>query len=950
MKHCWLFLVAAMTLSGCETALDTKVDSLPSGITQIEHVAAKPGTSVIPYTKYRLDNGMTVILSPDHSDPLVHVDVTYHVGSAREDIGKSGFAHFFEHMMFQGSEHVGDQQHFKIVTEAGGKLNGNTTRDRTKYFETLPSNQLEKALWLESDRMGFLLQAVSKRKFEIQRSTVKNERAQNYDNRPYGLIWERLDEALFPVGHPYSWSVIGDVDDLNKVGVNDLKTFFQRWYGPNNAVLTIGGDLDSEQTLAWVKKYFGSIPKGPAVDNAPKQPVKLNNDRFITLSDRIQQPMLVLSWPTSFKGAQDQVAQDVLASAIGSGTNSLLYKRLIKTQKAVDAGAFLRCDELACTFNIYAMAPSGKNSDLTPLYHDVMAVLERFKQQGISSSKLEEITNSSESGAIFALQSVSGKVTELANSQTFYGNPAHLQTELERLRHLTKDDVMAVFDKYINGHAKVALSVIPHGKPALVAQKSNYTPPPRELPDYSKEQADEVQPTEISDDFDRSVMPQVTHGVYAHLPQSYHWNTANGMTIRGIEQTETPTVVMEFRVPAGSRVVPEGKEGLAGLTAALLKEGTTTQTAQALQAKLDQLGSSVDVSAGMYTTSIVVRSLRKNVSQTLAVMQDMLLHPKFSPQDFERLRQQSLQGAVYKQQSSSWMNSQAIRHVLFHGTRFARDASGNKDSLSSLTLADVKQFYQQYYTPNDTNVAVVGDITQTQARKALASFAVWQGHKAPPWQPVALPKQSHQSHIYLVDKPNAKQTTVSFVRLGPAYSATGERYKAYLANFNLAGNFNSRINLNLREDKGYTYGAFGYISTNKEFGHWVFSAEVKAPATADSIIEIHKEMAQYSQSGPTESDVKFMRLAVGQKKALSYETPGQKAQLLGHMMSYKLETNYLDEQEHIIKTIPRSTLKRLAHKWFDPNEYQIVVVGDAKTLKPQLQKTGLPVEPLEIIR
>ncbi|MFC3024782.1 M16 family metallopeptidase [Vibrio zhugei] len=950
MKHFWPLLVVVTALSGCGNAYDKQADSLPKGITEIEHVDAKPGSSVIPYTKYRLDNGMTVILSPDHSDPLVHVDVTYHVGSAREQVGKSGFAHFFEHMMFQGSEHVGDQQHFRIVTEAGGTLNGNTTRDRTKYFETLPSNQLEKALWLESDRMGFLLQAVSQRKFEIQRSTVKNERGQNFDNRPYGLIWEKIDQALFPVGHPYSWPVIGYVQDLDKVNVDDLKAFFQRWYGPNNAVLTIGGDLDVEQTLAWVQKYFGSIPKGPSVSDAPKQPATLETDRFITLPDNIQQPMLVMSWPTSFKGANDQVAQEVLASAIGNGNNSLLYKRLIKTQKAVDTGAFLRCDELACTFNIYAMAPSGKNANLTPLYKDIMDVLKTFKQQGISTRKLEEITNSSEASAIFDLQSVSGKVTQLANSETFYNNPAYLQAELQQLRALKKDDVMAVFDHYIHGHAKVALSVVPHGQPQLAARKANYTPPPRQLPDYSKEKAKHVEPVAISDNFDRSVMPPVTHGVYAHLPSSYHWKTANGMTVRGIEQTETPTVVMEFRVPAGERGVAQGKEGLAGLTAQLLLEGSKTLSSEDLESKLDQLGSSINIDTGMYSTSIVVRSLRKNVSQTLALMQDVLWHPKFDPKDFERLRKNSLQSAVYSQQSSSWMNAQAVRHVLFHGTRFANDPSGSKASLSSLTLDDVKQFYHQYYTPQGTKIAVVGDMTQEQVRHELASFSDWQGKAAPSWPTVTLPKLPSQSHIYLVDKPNAPQTTVSFVRLGPTYSATGEMYKARLANFNLAGNFNSRINLNLREDKGYTYGAFGYISANKDFGKWVFSAQVKAPSTADSIMEIHKEMAEYSQSGPTQRDLNFMRLAVGQKKALSYETPQQKAQLLGHMMSYKLDANYLDEQQHIVKTISRAALTKLAHKWFDPNDYQIVVVGDAKTLKPQLQKTGLSVEPLEIIR
>lgn len=367
MRMFWVSACSLLVITGC--ASNSPVSSLPDGVTFVESSKAEEGKVKIPYQKYQLDNGLTVILAPEDSDPLVHVDVTYHVGSAREEIGKSGFAHFFEHMMFQGSENVGDQEHFKIITEAGGTLNGTTNRDRTNYFETVPANQLEKMLWLESDRMGFLLDAVSQRKFEIQRSTVKNERAQRYDNRPYGLMWERMAEALYPEGHPYSWQTIGYVEDLDRVDVNDLKAFFLRWYGPNNAVLTIGGDIDVEQTLAWVNKYFGSIPRGPEVENAPKHPAKLAESKFITLEDRIQQPMVMVAWPTTYNGEANQASLDTLSSVLGSGTNSVLYQDLVKTQKAVDAGSFHDCAELSCNFYVYAMGDSGDKGDLLSLIH-----------------------------------------------------------------------------------------------------------------------------------------------------------------------------------------------------------------------------------------------------------------------------------------------------------------------------------------------------------------------------------------------------------------------------------------------------------------------------------------------------------------------------------------------------------------------------------------------------
>jgi zinc protease len=290
-------------VAGCQPATESAPQpaqaALPDGVTFVESVERKTADElVIPYSKYVLDNGLTVILHQDHSDPLVHVDVTYHVGSGREEIGKSGFAHFFEHMMFQGSENVGDEQHFKIVSESGGTLNGSTNNDLTNYYETAPANQLEKMLWLEADRMGFLLDAVTQEKFEIQRDTVKNERGQTFDNRPYGLVTERVGEALHPEGHPYSWSVIGYLEDLDRVDVNDLKKFFLRWYGPNNATLTMGGDIDPEQALAWVAKYYGAIPRGPEVEMPLKPAVTLDKDRYISLEDRVSLPLLFIDLPS----------------------------------------------------------------------------------------------------------------------------------------------------------------------------------------------------------------------------------------------------------------------------------------------------------------------------------------------------------------------------------------------------------------------------------------------------------------------------------------------------------------------------------------------------------------------------------------------------------------------------------------------------------------------------
>ncbi|WP_394128032.1 M16 family metallopeptidase [Vibrio hepatarius] len=952
MRKIWLGAFSLVALYGCASNNLPSVpffSSLPDGVTLVEEVDAQPGKAMIPYSKYELDNGLTVILSPDHSDPLVHVDVTYHVGSAREQVGKSGFAHFFEHMMFQGSENVGDQQHFKIITEAGGTLNGTTNRDRTNYFETVPSNQLEKMLWLESDRMGFLLDAVSQRKFEIQRDTVKNERAQNYDNRPYGLMWEKMGEAMYPEGHPYSWQTIGYVEDLDRVDVNDLKAFFLRWYGPNNAVLTIGGDIDTKQTLEWVNKYFGSIPAGPEVEQAPKQPASLSEDRYVTLEDRIQQPMLMIGWPTKYNGAEEQASLNALANVLGNGANSLLYQKLVKTQKAVDAGAFQDCAELSCTFYVYAMAPSGEKGALKPLYQELMQTLAEFEAKGVDDKRLEQITGMAEANAVFALQSVRGKVSQLASNETFFSTPDRIQSQLEQIRSVTPESVMDAYKTYVNGHHKVALSVVPRGKTELAAAPANFVTPPRTLPEYQKITDDQLAYRKADDDFDRSVMPEVAEGVKAQMPDLYRLYFDNGAELLGTVSSETPTVQLEISFPAGERYVPRGKEGLANLTAAMMQEATLDSSLEELEAKLNKLGSSISINAGNYTTSISVSSLEKNLTETLTLVEEILFKPAFREQDFERIQKQMLEGLVYQHQKPSWLASQATRQVLFSGSVYQRPTDGTEASVAKLTLDDVKAFYKQHYTPQGAQIVVVGDISKRQVKQELAFIDSWQGEVAPLLRP-QLVKPLAQQKVFLVDKPGAPQSVVRMVRQGLPFDATGEVYLTQLANFNLAGNFNSRINQNLREDKGYTYGASGYLASNREVGAIVYSAQVRADSTIPSILEMKKELAHYSEQGMTDDEMKFLRLAVGQQDALKYETPSQKAGLLNSILAYSLDEDYLKQRNEIVESVKKQTLDELANKWFNPDEYQIIVVGDKKTLKPQLESLHIPIEELEIIR
>src|SRR5210317_1391521 len=405
-------LLLLLPLAACNNESPTKTNTvqaekpaLPAGITLVDEFKGDDSGIAIPYAKYKLANGLTVILHEDHSDPLVHVDVTYHVGSNREEVGRSGFAHFFEHMMFQGSANVADEEHFKLVSNAGGTLNGSTNSDRTNYYQTVPVNQLETALWLEADRMGFLLEAVTQEKFEIQRETVKNERGQRVDNQPYGRAIETLNKSLYEQDHPYYWPVIGWLEDLDRANVDDLKRFFLRWYGPNNAALTIGGDIDPMATLELVNKYFGPIPAGPEVVNLPKQPAKLDADRYVTLEDNIHLPALAITIPTVYARHADEAALDAAAKIMGQGQASLLYQRLVQTGRAVQASVSHRCRELACEMMFIVIQNPASGETLAEMEMAIRETMEEFASREVSEDDLQKFQAQYESGRVFGLQS-----------------------------------------------------------------------------------------------------------------------------------------------------------------------------------------------------------------------------------------------------------------------------------------------------------------------------------------------------------------------------------------------------------------------------------------------------------------------------------------------------------------------------------------------------------------
>lgn len=939
MKKWTLPALTVAVLTGCNLVSPfgetTKPQSI-SGIPVIEEVKAEAGKTVIPYKKLQLENGLTVILHKDTSDPLVHVDVTYHVGSGREEIGKSGFAHFFEHMMFQGSENVADEQHFKIITEAGGTLNGTTNSDRTNYFETVPANQLEKMLWLESDRMGYLLDAVTQEKFEVQRETVKNERGQRVDNRPYGRLYERVSAALYPEGHPYSWPVIGYMEDLNRVNVNDLKAFFLRWYGPNNATLTIGGDFDEEQTVALIKKHFGSIPRGPEVKMPEKTIVTLDEDRYISMEDNVHLPLVYMAFPTVSIRHPDEAPLDILSEILGGGKTSILYKNLVKNQFAVQASVGHPCSELSCMFNMFALPNPASGKTLADLESIIRAALDEFEQRGVEDDDLIKAKAQMESSFVFGLQSVAGKVSQLAANETFTGNPNYIEQDIARYANVTKEDVMRVFNQYIKGKNAVIMSVVPKGQPQAIAHEDTFTLPERNIGEVSTTTADDLELRVATSTFDRSVMPKAGANKAVDVPQMWQDELSNGISVLGTQSTETPTTAMLIKVPAGHYFEPIDKSGMSQIVASMLSESTAKRTAEAMTKELQKLGSQVSISANDHYLNVNVNALTKNLDATLALVNEKLVSPAFNQAEFERVKNNVIQGIKNNKKDAGYLASTAYRKLMFGDTLAGMPQSGTEQTVAQITLADVKAFYNKHVKPADAQLIVVSDLNQKAVNASLSSLSPWQG-KGPKLD-ITIPQGQHKTGIvYLVNKDQAAQSAIRIGKRGISRDIVGEFYKSYLMNFPLGGAFNSRINLNLREDKGYTYGARSYFWGDKLAGGYTASAEVRANATDKSIVEFVNEIKTYRESGITDAELEFMRKAINQRDALKYETPGAKLGFLAQILEHNLSPDFVKVRNKIVNEITKEDINALAKKHLNIDDMLMVVVGDAKVLKPQLE-------------
>ena len=910
----------------------------------IEEVKADGDAIQIAYKKYQLPNGLTVVLHQDNSNPIVYVDVTYHVGSARETPGRSGFAHFFEHMMFQGSDNVGDEKHFAIVTEAGGTLNGTTNRDRTNYFETVPSNHLETALWLEADRMGYLLDAVTTKKFEIQRATVKNERQQNYDNRPYGLAGEKTYEALYPFGHPYSWTTIGYLEDIDKFNLEDLKNFFLRWYGPNNATLTVAGKFDEKQTLDWIIKYYGNIPKGPKVENMDKMPVTLPEDRFISYQDNIQFPLLQITYPSAPGNTKDEVALDVLAYLLGGDNNkqSPLYQRFIKTKKAMYASASNPASELAGQFSLTVL--SYPNVLLSDINQEIKEILEDFEQNDFNEDIFKEYVTQVYADLVYGLQSVQRKGARLAYYQTFTDSPKNFMESIKTLKSLTLDDVRTVFEKYIKNKPAVYLSVYSKDNPDNIVAPDNFSRPnaPEGYhPDLSE--YEHLTYVKGKDDFDRNIQPESGENPVVEVPEFWNQIWANGTKVIGTNYDNLPMTSITYTFKAGQLFEPIEKAGISTLLAELLLEGTENHTAEEFQSELKKIGSKINVSSGIENITVRLTALNEHINQTLELFNEMLFHPKFDETEFERIKSQQLEAIRHAKTDASSIVAIVESKTLYDiDNILSYSELGTEQTITNITLDDVKQYFQKYFAPDFSELIIVGNVTNKNVLSKFSDLNKMdkKGIILPTFQSIKVPEQTT---IVFAHKDNSPQSQIRVVTRGMQYDAIGDFYKAKIANYPLGGMFNSHININLRERKGWTYGARSYFLGSDYVDKFVVSTSVKADATDGAVTEIIKEIDKYLENGISNEELTFTKKSIGQSDALKYETASQKGTFMRSIIKNNFDHLLVDKQSKILDRITKDELDATMKKYINSKQLYIFVVGDKGTVLEPLKNLGYPV-------
>ncbi|WP_308365377.1 MULTISPECIES: pitrilysin family protein [unclassified Microbulbifer] len=923
----------ALGLLGCDR-------SKPESKSQSEHSSQ----FAIDYQQFQLENGLNVLFHIDRSDPVVAVSLTAHVGSAREKVGRTGFAHLFEHLLFLESENLGKGGLDAMSARIGGSgANGSTSRDVTNYYQTVPRDALEKMLWAEADKLGWFINTVTEPVLAKEKQVVKNEKRQSVDNRPYGHTQYVIDRNLYPEGHPYHWQVIGSLEDLQNATLGDVKAFFRRWYVPNNVTLVVAGDFDPEQARAWVHRYFDEVPAGEPIARAPRQPAVLKETVRRYFEDNFaREPALTLAWPGVERYHPDSYPLAVLLEYLSDGKRAPLYRVLVEDQQltaGVSMGSY--DSELAGQVQLRVNAFEGR--DLDAVYAAIEEAFALFEQEGIAAEDLERIKAGQEIGFYNGLSSVLGKGFQLAQYQVYTGDAGYVSEDIQRLLAVTAEDVQRVYRKYLKDKPFVAASFVPRGEKALALADSTAAQVVEEqIVTGAEEQFDasvQADYERTPSSFDRTKEPSYGEPAQTAVPQVWQEKLANGLQVSGIENGEVPTVNFSLVIDGGQLHEQLDKIGVANLTAMLMERGTARRTPEELETAIQKLGASISISAGEEALRFDVTTLARNFEPVFALVEEMLLEPRWDAGELV-LAKKSVISRIKRAAAEPNAIAGKTFVRLLHGADSIRGYSrlGTEASVAAITMDDLRAFHRDYLSPLVSRAHVVGDIAREDFLKAASSLA-----KRWPAQEVKIPDPESVAAapgIYFVDVPGAKQ---SVLRIGrPAMSAlSADYYPAVFSNYILGGGgFASRFTQQLREGKGYTYGIRSGISAGKTQGEFMIGTGVRANVTAESVQLIHDILQGYALTY-TEQDLETSRSYLIRSNARAFETASAKLGLLESMSRYDWPADYVREREAISKAMTVDTVRKIAGTYMQPDSMIWVVVGDRETQFSRLEKLGL---------
>jgi zinc protease len=901
---------------------------------------------LMPVEQFTLPNGLKVIFHIDRSDPVVAVSLNAHVGSSREEPGRTGFAHMFEHLFFLNSENLGPGGLDAMSARIGGSgANGSTSRDITDYLQTVPSDALEKMIWAEADKLGFFINTVNDAVLAKEKQVVKNEKREGVDNRPYGHTLTVIAENLYPADHPYSWAVIGSLEDLDRATLADVRSFYSRWYVPNNVSLVISGDFDPAQARRWVEKYFGEFPRGPAIPAQKPRPAGLTATKKLFHEDNFAQlPQLTLSWPTPVAVDPDSYALETLFDLLTDGKDTPLHAVLVDERKLTGAvGAFENGGRLAGEMHLQVRA--FKDVDLDRVQEAIDAGLARFEKEGVDAAALERAKTAREVQLYGALGSVLGKASRLARYDLYTGTADFADRDLALIRSVSAADVMRVYRRYIKDRPHVATSFVPKGQAELALAGSTRAAITEEAIVQGAEA--EVAPVAVANvvrtpsKFDRTVEPPAGKAPVLNLPKVWQASFENGLAASGIESAEVPMADFELSVAGGRLRDSLDRPGTASLLARMMTRGTARLTPAELEEALKSLGAEVRVTAQDERFLISGRTLARNFGKTVDLVEEMLLEPRWDVEELS-LAKAATVSAIQAQSAQPESVAQRLFEYVTYGDRhiYSRGPLGTEASVQATTMDDLKRWHAANLAPNLARFRVVGATGDRQVRAALADLGTrWKKRAVAPVA-YARPEAPKQAKLYFYDIPGSKQSIFAFGYPGPR-RADPDYYPAVTMNYILGGgSFASRLTQQLREGKGYTYGIRSGFTGGVENGIFSITSGVRSNVTLEAAQLTRSIMTDYATSF-SEADLGVTKSFLTKSRARSFETPAAKLAYLAALGEYGLPGDYPHREQAIVDALTVEQVRSLAQRHVRPAAMTYVIVGDAATQAARLKDLGL---------